>query len=66
MVRLFFLAIAIFCFVHIARDILQLRGIKNWFTQLGHFFDAPKYEKHGMIILGIIGFVCLWLALFYA
>ncbi len=55
--------LAAFCFIHIIRDILQINGVKNWFTEFGHFWHAPQYEKHGMAILFIIGATCLWVAI---
>ncbi|OGM11291.1 hypothetical protein A2V80_00310 [Candidatus Woesebacteria bacterium RBG_16_39_8b] len=54
--------IAGFCFLHIVRDYLQLRGVKNWFTEVGHFWNAPKYNVYGMAILSILGLVCLYFA----
>jgi len=57
------IVIAIFCLVHIFRDYLQIKGVKNWFTTFGHFWDAPKLEAPIAAILGIIGILCLYFAL---
>jgi hypothetical protein len=58
--KILLIIVAIFCLVHIIRDYLQIKGVKNWFTQVGHFWDSPKHEIHGIIVAGIIGLVCLY------
>lgn len=55
LIKILLFTFAIFCFVHIYRDYLQIKGVKNWFTQIGHYWNAPKYEKHGMAIFFILG-----------
>ena len=48
---------------HIYRDYLHLKGIKDtFFTRIGHFWDAPEYEKHGMVGSGILAVTCFFLA----
>lgn len=35
---------------HSYRDYLHMKGIKDTlFTRVAHFWDAPQYEKHGMV-----------------
>ena len=58
--KLMLLAVSIFSFLHIIRDWLQIKGVKNWFTGVGHVWDAPKYEVHGMIIFALIGAISLY------
>ena len=54
---------AAFCFAHIVRDYLQIKGVKNWFTEFGHVWHAPQYEKHGMVVFAILGALSLWAAI---
>ncbi|MEX2008379.1 MAG: hypothetical protein WD850_02750 [Candidatus Spechtbacterales bacterium] len=61
MLKLLLFVLAAFCFVHIYRDYLQLKGVKNWFTQVGHVWDAPQYEKHGMVVVALLGSLLLLL-----
>lgn len=61
--KVIYFLLAAFCFVHIYRDYLQIKGVKNWFTQIGHFWNAPKYEKHGMVVFLILGLSFLYLGL---
>lgn len=56
--------LALFCIVHIYRDYLQTRGRKNWFTEFGHFWDAPQYEIHGIIVAAVLATVFTALAIF--
>ena len=58
-----YLFLAILSFLHVARDYLQIKGVKNWFTQIGHFWDAPQYEIHGMVVFSILGVLFLYLFL---
>jgi len=45
---------------HSYRDYLHGKGIKDTlFTRFAHFWDAPKYEKHGMIGSGILAITFL-------
>jgi hypothetical protein len=45
---------------HAYRDYLHLKGVKDTlFTRFGHFWDAPQYEKHGMIGSAILATTCL-------
>jgi len=65
MTVLFFILSA-FCFLHIYRDYLQIKhGYNSWFTKFGHIWDAPKYEKHGMVVFFLLGLIFLYLG-FYA
>ncbi len=64
--KILLILLAAFCIVHIIRDHLQIKGVKNKFTEFGHFWDAPKYEKHGMVILGAIGLICLYFAIIHS
>lgn len=63
MLKILLLSLAVFCFIHIVRDYLQIKGVKNWFTQIGHVWNAPKYEKHGIVILTLIGLLSLYFGL---
>ena len=56
-------ALATFCFLHIYRDYLQIRGVKNLFTEFGHIWDAPQYEKHGMVVAAVLWAVFAVLAI---
>jgi uncharacterized membrane protein len=58
--KILLIIVALFCFIHIIRDYLQIKGVKNWFTQVGHFWDAPKLEAPIAITLGIIGLICVY------
>jgi formate hydrogenlyase subunit 3/multisubunit Na+/H+ antiporter MnhD subunit len=60
--KILLIGIAIFCAVHIYRDYLQIKGVKNWFTQFGHFWDVPKLEAPIAVIIGIVGLICLYFA----
>lgn len=55
---------AAFCFGHTYRDYLQIKGVKNWFTEVGHVWDAPQYEKHGMVVTTVLGIVFGYVAIF--
>jgi hypothetical protein len=61
--KYFLIFVAVFCLVYIVRDYLQIKGVQNKFTQFGHIWDAPKYEKPGMVIFAIIGIICLYFAI---
>lgn len=54
--KIFLLLFSAFCF-------LQIRGVKNWFTEFGHVWNRPQYEKHGMVVYASLGSLLLWLAL---
>lgn len=59
-----FSALSAFFAAHSYRDYLHMKGIKNTlFTRIGHFWDAPQYEKHGMVGSFILGSICFWLAI---
>ena len=59
-----FSAIAVFFSAHSYRDYLHMKGIKHTlFTRFAHFWDAPEYEKHGMIGSGILAVVFLVFAI---
>jgi hypothetical protein len=53
--RWVFGALAVFFFLHTYRDYLQIKGVKNTFTEFGHVWDAPQYEKHGMVVTIVLG-----------
>ena len=61
--RWIFGTLAAFCFLHIYRDYLQIKGKWNWFTKTGHVWDAPRYEKHGMVIAAVLGILFAVLAI---
>lgn len=61
--RIIFAALAVFCFLHIYRDYLQIKGVWNWFTKTGHVWDAPQYEKHGMVVAAVLGIIFSYLAI---
>ena len=49
---------------HSYRDYLHMKGIKDTlFTRFAHFWDAPKYEKHGMFASGILAVTFFVLAI---
>jgi uncharacterized membrane protein len=55
--------LAAFFFLHIYRDYLQIKGVKNVFTEFGHVWDAPQYEKHGMVVAAVLGIIFAVLAI---
>lgn len=61
--RWVFGALAVFCFLHVYRDYLQMKGAWNWFTKFGHVWDAPQYEKHGMVVAAVLGGIFVALAI---
>jgi hypothetical protein len=55
---------AAFCFFHSYRDWLHSKGrFDKWYLRIAHWWDAPQYEKHGMVAYGFLGAVCLFIAL---
>lgn len=58
-----YLALSIFFFQHILRDYLQEKGVKNWYTEFAHFWDAPKYNEGGMVVFLLLGILFLYLAI---
>lgn len=57
------ICLAIFCFFHSYRDWLHSRKrFDKWFLRVGHIWDAPEYEIHGMVVSGLLGFVFLFMA----
>lgn len=55
---------AIFCFLHSYRDWLHSKkNFNSWFTRVGHYWDAPQYEIHGMIFFFIAGCILLAVAI---
>lgn len=58
--KILLISIIIFCILHIIRDYLQIKGVKNAFTQVGHFWDAPEYEMHGIVVLSVIALICTY------
>jgi hypothetical protein len=61
-VKLLFFALSAFFFIHALRDYLQIKGVKNWFTEVGHFWNAPQYEKYSMGVCIILGVLFFYLA----
>lgn len=58
------IGLAAFCFLHIYRDIMQIKyGYKTRLTKFGHFWHAPKYEVHGIVVFTLIGLICAYLAI---
>lgn len=64
MLRVALIGLALFCYLHILRDYLQIKyGYEHsWLTRLGHVWEAPKYERHGMVVFFIVGTTCLYWA----
>jgi hypothetical protein len=59
-----FSALSAFFTAHIYRDYLHLKGVKNTlFTRIGHFWDAPQYEKHGMVVCAVLATTCFIFAI---
>ena len=56
--------LAAFSFLHIYRDYQQIKYGYNhsWFTRVGHVWNAPKYEKPGMVVFAGLGIIFLVLA----
>jgi antibiotic biosynthesis monooxygenase (ABM) superfamily enzyme len=55
------LVIVLFSILHIIRDIAQIKtGYNSWFTKFGHFWHAPQYEVHGIVVLSLVIVVCLY------
>ena len=56
------LIIAIICIVHIYRDYLLEKGVKNRFTTFWkwHILKEPIYNRIGMVILGVVATICLY------
>lgn len=54
--------LAAFFATHAYRDYLHSKGIKEekFITRVLHIWDAPQYEKHGMIGSGILASVFFW------
>lgn len=55
--------LAAFFLLHIYRDYLQIKGVKDRFTEFGHVWNAPQYEKHGMVVAAVLGIVSIILAI---
>ena len=48
-------ALSAFFTAHAYRDYLHLKGIKDTlFTRVAHFWDAPQYEIHGIVVCSIL------------
>jgi hypothetical protein len=65
MLKIIFIALAIFCFQHLIRDYLQDRGVKNWYTTFGHLDfvkDTPLNNHIGMLFFVALGGIFLYLA----
>ncbi len=55
---------AIFCFFHSYRDWSHSKKrFDKWFLRVGHFWDAPKYEVHGMVVSFLAGCGLLYFAI---
>jgi len=64
LMRVAFICISVFCFVHILRDVLQIKyGYKHWFLRVGHVWHSPEHEIHGIIVCAILGGIFLYLGL---
>lgn len=64
MAKLAFIIFAVFCFLHIYRDYLQIKyGYNSWFTKFGHVWDAPQHEGKGMVVFAILGGASMYLGL---
>lgn len=61
MYKLLFGVLAVFCFLHAIRDYLQIKGVKNWFTEIGHIWVMPKYEVHSLIVFLLFGILFAYL-----
>jgi hypothetical protein len=42
---------------------LQIKGTKNWFTEFGHVWDKPEWEKYSVVFFLILGVALLLLAM---
>ena len=61
--KIIFVIIAAFCFLHIYRDYLQIKhGYNTWFTKFGHIWHAPQHEKKGMVVFFLLGGLFLFIA----
>lgn len=66
MKKLVLLTIALFCYLHIVRDLLQELSVRNWFTTFGHSHIIPDTSTNnfiGMVIIFVSGTLSLY---FYA
>jgi hypothetical protein len=65
MQKIILILLAAFCFLHIIRDYMQIRyGYSHsWFTNIGHIWHAPQYERQGMVVFFLAGCLFLYLAL---
>ena len=61
--KVLFLIISLLCFLHAFRDMLQIKGTKNWFTEFGHVWDKPEWEKYSVVFFLILGVALLLLAM---
>ena len=63
-----FVGLGLFFFLHIVRDIMQIRYGYNhsWFTRFGHVWHAPQYEKQGIMVCLILGLMFFYLAFRHA
>lgn len=53
------LVLTVFFFQHSLRDYLQMHNIWNIFTEFGHEWQAPQYEKYSLAISFLLGCVFL-------
>ena len=54
-----------FCFTHALRDFLQMKKVKNWFTEFAHFHWLPMLdERLVMSTFLVLGATSLLVAVF--
>ena len=60
-----FSVLSLFFTAHSYRDYLHSKGIveEKFITRVWHFWDAPHYEKHGMIGSGVLAVVSFIIAI---
>ncbi len=64
MLKVVLFILAVLCFLHIFRDVLQIKsGYDSWFTKFGHIWHAPQYEMHGIAVFFFLGIAFLYLGL---
>jgi len=49
--------------MHALRDYLQMKGINNWFTEFGHIWKKPEWEKYSAVFFSILGLILLFFAI---
>ncbi len=66
--KIVFIILALFCFQHLIRDRLQDKGVKDWYTTIGHswmkFIPNTKRNNHlGMAVFFLAGCLFAYLAI---